>query len=572
MMALLRCAGCVHKCLREVSGQSESGVQPAWLRTLEQEAERGGKVLAAVQEVQLEHRLSEAFKEHGMVHERTKTLIWQIGARIRQTAESEEDWQQKFIETIESALPGWDKTMAKAAIAVAVRPADSLGRIIWEEPTRDKEEDGPPAGCSALLTCRAGCISVGRCLASISSGVSAICDAMARQCVQTPSGELTALGDSWLAQRAYGGAAEAYQAASDSDRRPPYVADLHHRRALALLGLGHPHEGLNELRTALKLNPAHPPALYCFGSLVYSLRTGGEPMGHETYMYRRIRGPAARATRRAQRQPLPTMKEAEEALRLAIQMSEDAKTRSEVRLHGSALAAAYNNHAVVLAALENQSSASQAANQLQKALSISDKSSDVCLANVGLLLLSGRTSDTDLPAAIRRLRQLVERRPQLPQAHHALAAALHRQGLTHSELADSPASFGQADAPRREALAKRRALVAEAAAHYRTALGLLTRKEKTTYSASLDRALRAGRSVNGVREVRPPEVDISDVPVTGYVPLRHPAPESTLNPGPAPAPASDPDPDSDSGPYPDLEPEPEPELAGAVGAEKAVPQ
>ena len=567
-MALFRCAGCVHRCLRETSGQSESGAQPEWLRTVEQEAVRGGQVLAAVQEVQLQHRLSESFKEHGMVHEQTKELIWEIGARLRRTAESEAQWQDLFVDAIEGALPGWDQTMAKAAIAVALqRPTDSLGRIVWQEPPDSDDGGEVPAPC-AVAACRTACLSAGRGLSAISSGIGALCDAMARQCVQTPSGELTALGDSWLAERAYGGAADAYLAATDADRRPRYVADLHHRRAVALIGQARPHEGLDELRTALKLNPTHPPALYCFGSLVYSLRTGGEPMAHEAAINRRTRGAAARAARRAQRKPLPTLKEAEEALRLAIKMSEDAKTRSDVRLYGDALAACYNNHAVVLASLGGHM-APQAAGQLQKALTLgSGGGSDASLANVGLLQLSGHTGDADLPAAILRLSQLVDRLPQLPQTHHALAAALHRQGLTYSELADSPACFGEADAPRRAALAKRRALVAEAAAHYRTALALQRGRARTTYAASLDRALRVGRGVNGVRWVRPDGADISDVPVEGYSPPDAEAwgelqPELdqdlALEPEPEmePEPEAEPEPESEA--EAELEPEPEPE-------------
>ena len=548
-MSLSRCAGCLHRCLQEAAGQSQSGAQPVWLTKVERSAERGSQVLAVVQEVQLEHRLTEAFKEHGVVHEQTKHLIREIGSKLRRSVESDEDWQHAFIETIEGALPGWDRTMAQAAIAVALgRPKDSLGHIIWAE-TADSDDGGETAVPCAVAACWAGCRSVVRAMRAVSSGVSTLCDAMARQCVQTPSGELTALGDSWLKDRAYGGAAEAYLAAADAVRRPPYIADLHHRRALALLGLGRPHEGLDELRTALRLNPTHPPALYCFGSLVYSLRTGGEPMGHEAALDRRTRGAAARAARRARHQPLPTLKEAEQALRLAITMSEDAKTRTEVRLSGTALAAAYNNHAVVLASLGGSMS-QQAATQLSKALA-GGGGSDVSLANVGLLLLSGRTADADLPAAITRLRQLVQRRPQLPQAHHALAAALHRQGLTFSEMADSPVCFGEADAPRRLALAKRQELVAEAAAHYRTALALQRGRGRTTYASSLDRALRAGRGVNGVRWVRPAEADISDVRVHGYT---RPEPEPELSePEPEPAAVTHPEPAVDSGPQLSLE-------------------
>ncbi len=125
------------------------------------------------------------------------------------------------------------------------------------------------------------------------------------------------------------------------------------------------------------------------------------------------------------------MKEAEAALRLAIKGSEDAKTREEVRLTGPALAACYNNHAVVLASIGG-ALAEEAAGQLRKALELEGNGgSDVALANVGLLLLSGRLGEAEIPAAITRLRELVSRRPNVPMVHHALGAALHRQSHPH---------------------------------------------------------------------------------------------------------------------------------------------
>lgn len=495
-LTLFCCAGHCHRCVREVSGQSASGSHPAWLSQAERGAVRGSEILGAVQEERLEHKLAESFKEHGMVHPRTKGLIRELAAKIRSRASSEEEWEAKFVEAIEGALPGWHRSMAKAAIQVALeRPSDVFGRVVWvDEPDRDDDEPQPEP--CVVTACRATAVSVWGALTATSRCISSCCDTMARQCVQTPSGELTKLGDSWLKDRAYTGAADAYRTAAEAERKPMYVADLHHKRAVALLGLGRPHEALDELRTALKRNSTHPPALYVFGSLVYSLRTGGEPMGHEAAMIRRVRGAAAREQRQSQRKALPTLKEAEAALRLCIKMSESAQTRDDVRLCGSSLAAAYNNHAVVLASVGG-SLAPQAAARLQKSLTLGDDGgSDVSLANVGMLLMSGQTGDPDLPAAIRRLRQLVARRPQLPQAHHALGAALHRQGLTYAAVADQPASHGEADAPRRAALAKRRALVAEAAAHYRTALALQSGKARATYGASLDRALRSGRAMN----------------------------------------------------------------------------
>ena len=66
------CAGCVHRCLRETSGQSESGAQPAWLRTVEQEAVRGirreaGLLLADLERDGLARRCGEGAAAEGYV-------------------------------------------------------------------------------------------------------------------------------------------------------------------------------------------------------------------------------------------------------------------------------------------------------------------------------------------------------------------------------------------------------------------------------------------------------------------------------------------------------------------------
>jgi tetratricopeptide (TPR) repeat protein len=80
------------------------------------------------------------------------------------------------------------------------------------------------------------------------------------------------------------------------------------------------------------------------------------------------------------------------------------------------------------------SHAEQALEQLKSALAADTsqpkhRRSTVPLANMGLLLLSAKLGPgaTQLPPAVASLRQLVARQPDSPQAHHALAAALHRQ-------------------------------------------------------------------------------------------------------------------------------------------------
>ena len=71
MGRLEACCGGFHSCLREASGQSESGASPAWLAKAHHLGQRSGRALAAVQEERLEYKLTESFKQHGVVDERT---------------------------------------------------------------------------------------------------------------------------------------------------------------------------------------------------------------------------------------------------------------------------------------------------------------------------------------------------------------------------------------------------------------------------------------------------------------------------------------------------------------------
>ena len=59
------------------------------------------------------------------------------------------------------------------------------------------------------------------------------------------------------------------------------------------------------------------------------------------------------------------------------------------------------------------------------------------LSNAFTRIWRAQLEQADLPAAVGALRRLVARTPHSPQAHHALAAALHRQALELSALGES---------------------------------------------------------------------------------------------------------------------------------------
>ena len=86
MGRLEACCGGFHSCLREASGQSESGAAPAWLAKAHHLGQRSGRALAAVQEERLESRLTESFKQHGVVDERTLGLMAELARSIEARA------------------------------------------------------------------------------------------------------------------------------------------------------------------------------------------------------------------------------------------------------------------------------------------------------------------------------------------------------------------------------------------------------------------------------------------------------------------------------------------------------
>ena len=61
-------------------------------------------------------------------------------------------------------------------------------------------------------------------------------------------------------------------------------------------------------------------------------------------------------------------------------------------------------------------------------------SEDLFRTHSPVYLACAQLEQADLPAAVGALRRLAARAPHSPQAHHALAAALHRQALELSAL------------------------------------------------------------------------------------------------------------------------------------------
>ena len=123
------------------------------------------------------------------------------------------------------AVPTWDYAVARAAVALALnRQTDEFGAVLFEpepEPEPEPDYDVPIYASKSTRSQRAAaaCRWLGHRL-------------VACACVQQPSAELRHLGDQWLSEHKYNDAAEAYAVASEAERWPPYVADLHHKRAV----------------------------------------------------------------------------------------------------------------------------------------------------------------------------------------------------------------------------------------------------------------------------------------------------------------------------------------------------
>ena len=195
----------------------------------------------------------------------------------------------------------------------------------------------------------------------------------------------------------------------------------------------------------------------------------------------------------------------------------DTKARLKSQLRGSALAAAYNNHAVILSSLAVEQQLAfgdtgdhsrdyfqKAVENFGSALELDD-SRTIPLANLGMLLLSDVAGKCELATATKLLQKLVERSPRSPQAHHALASAFHRQALSLTGVADAPLQVGEQDQTRQDAVAQRAQLLRKAVAQYRQALTEQSDRCRKSYSQQLNDGLRQHRGVCGIRPVAPPD-------------------------------------------------------------------
>eukprot|EP01047_Picozoa_sp_COSAG01_P033375 COSAG01_NODE_2452_length_7674_cov_22.423102_2_plen_538_part_00 len=495
---------CFKASVREAAGRSRSGTEPQWLVRAEGAARRGKGVVRAVREAQVEHRLASAVRRGGLAHPHTLRLVRQLAARMgADGVRAPPAARQRLVEAVEAAVPQWDPSMARGCVALALNrhcdvfdrglPAEGAKYATGEAEAGSEEDDAVETRCDRWASGRlveSFCKWLGRCT-----------------CLPAPSGELQRLGDDWLGRRAFADAAAAFDAAAEPHRSPPYRADLHHRRALALLGLGQPQLARRELEAALRHNADHAPSLYCYGSLVYALSVREQPpqragegagegalggLGESAGLAGRRHSPGVVGPINVvPAPPPPTLEAAARCLQRSIEVSvtaADGKTREAVKLTGAALAAAYNNHAVLLAALCGRQAqpgsaghvngraeglARRATQQLELALrwggdgggggggggegtetkghrmaagdmgggdggqqwgggSSSSSSaaaaaaaSTIPLANMGLLLLSGLLERDQLARASDCLRRLVERTPS-----HSNAQAHHALGET----------------------------------------------------------------------------------------------------------------------------------------------
>jgi tetratricopeptide (TPR) repeat protein len=480
---------CFKASVREAAGRSRSGTEPQWLVRAEGAARRGKGVVAAVREAQVEHRLASAVRRGGLAHPHTLRLVRQLAVRMgADGARAPPAARQRLVEAVEAAVPQWDPSMARGCVALALNrhcdvfdrglPAEGAKYATGEAEAGSEKDDAVEARCDRWASGRlveSFCKWLGRCT-----------------CLPAPSGELRRLGDDWLGRRAFADAAAAFDAAAEPHRSPPYRADLHHRRALALLGLQQPQLARRELEAALRHNADHAPSLYCYGSLVYVLSVREHPpqragegagegalggLGGSPGLGGRRHSPGVVGPNVVPAPPPPTLEAAARCLQRSIEVSvtaADGKTREAVKLTGAALAAAYNNHAVLLAALCGRQAqpgsaghvngraeglARRATQQLELALrwgggggggedgtetkghrvAAGDRgggggggqqagggsasaaaASTIPLANMGLLLLSGLLERDQLARATDCLRRLIERSHANPQAHHAL--------------------------------------------------------------------------------------------------------------------------------------------------------
>ena len=163
--------------------------------------------------------------------------------------------------------------------------------------------------------------------------------------------ELIEVADRHFENREFDAAIAWYRRAMDkakeSGRQPLYVSDLHHKIALALIGLQQLTDAVVELEKAVKCNAQHALGHYCLGTAIHSL-----PQEH-----------LSEADQRKNRSKAEKHLQLAQDSAAAASGSADAAGKAWAWDDGRCLAAICNNLAVVLGAAGRPIAATEALRQ-----------------------------------------------------------------------------------------------------------------------------------------------------------------------------------------------------------------